>query len=142
MTKWQKRKQIKKQLRKKSREVSIASARSRTNQRSRQQTREMTQLEALGEEIIQAPPDGSTLRELLAKHIDRMFRDPNDILEIRIFEGIGAHFRPGGAGVIEADAVLADRTLCTLGPDACVELIRVADRAAHPSAQYRDRPRA
>ena len=42
---------------------------SRTNQRSRQRTREMTQLEALGEEIIQSPPDGSTLQELLATHV-------------------------------------------------------------------------
>jgi serine phosphatase RsbU (regulator of sigma subunit) len=68
---------------------------SRTNQRSRQRTREMTQLEALGEEIIQAPPDGSTLRELLTAHVGQMFQDPRDILEIRIFEGIEL---PGFAG--------------------------------------------
>ncbi len=59
----------------------------RTNLRSQQLTREMTQLEALGEEIIQAPADGSTLRELLKKHVNRMFQDPRDILEIRIFDG-------------------------------------------------------
>ena len=61
---------------------------SRINQRSRQRTREMTQLETLGEEIIQAPPDGSTLRELLVKHVGGMFQDANDILEIRIFNGV------------------------------------------------------
>jgi len=60
---------------------------------------------------------------------------------IRIFKGIGARFRAGGTGVIEADAALEARTLCNLGDDACVELIRVADRAAHPSAQYRDPPK-
>ncbi len=61
---------------------------SRLNQRSQQRTREMTQLEALGEEIIQAPPDGSTLREILEKHVKEMFPDPQDILEIRVFEGV------------------------------------------------------
>jgi len=61
---------------------------SRTNQRSQQRTREMTQLEALGEDIIQAHPDGSTLREILETHVKGMFSDPQDILEIRIFEGV------------------------------------------------------
>lgn len=70
---------------------------SRTNQRSRQRTREMTQLEALGEEIIQAPPDASTLRDLLAEHVEGMFQDPNDILEICIFEGIDLPGFEGGA---------------------------------------------
>ena len=60
----------------------------RTNQHSRQRTREMTQLEALGEEIIQAPADGSTLMKLLEKHVKSMFQDPSDILEIRIFDAI------------------------------------------------------
>jgi serine phosphatase RsbU (regulator of sigma subunit) len=71
---------------------------SRINQHSRQRTREMTQLEALGEEIIQAPPDGSTLRELLAKHVSVMFQDAGDILEIRIFKDVAL---PGFAGNIE-----------------------------------------
>jgi len=61
---------------------------------------------------------------------------------IRIFEGIGAQFAPSGPGVMEAATVLATRTLCNLGDDACKELIRVADRAAHPSAQHRDLPPA
>ncbi len=68
---------------------------SRTNQHSRQRTREMTQLEALGQKIIQAPADGSTLREILEKQIAGMFQDPQDILEIRIFEGTNF---PGFAG--------------------------------------------
>ncbi|MFN2232715.1 MAG: PP2C family protein-serine/threonine phosphatase [Anaerolineales bacterium] len=68
-----------------------------TNQRSNQRTREMTQLEALGEAIIQAPPDGSTLKELLVQSVERMFQDPNDMLEIRIFEGIDTPGFEGGA---------------------------------------------
>jgi serine phosphatase RsbU (regulator of sigma subunit) len=68
-----------------------------TNQRSSQRTREMTQLEVLGEEIIQAPPNGSTLKELLAKHVERMFQDPSDMLEIRIFDGIELPGFEGGA---------------------------------------------
>jgi serine phosphatase RsbU (regulator of sigma subunit) len=54
-------------------------------------------LEALGEEIIQAPADGSTLKEILLKNIEGMFRDPSDILEIRIFEGIDLPGFEGGA---------------------------------------------
>ena len=72
----------------------------RTNERSRQRTREMTQLEALGEEIIQSPADGCTLRELLAKYVERMFQDPRDILEIRIFEEIDLPGFEGGAEAI------------------------------------------
>jgi serine phosphatase RsbU (regulator of sigma subunit) len=70
----------------------------RTNERSRQRTREMTQLEALGEEIIQAPPDGSTLMELLSDHVAKMFQDPSDRVEIRIFDGVEM---PGFAGGVE-----------------------------------------
>jgi serine phosphatase RsbU (regulator of sigma subunit) len=69
----------------------------RTNERSRQRTREMTQLEALGEEIIQAPADGSTLRKILDRHIEQMFQYLGDILEIRIFEGIDLPGFEGGA---------------------------------------------
>jgi len=72
---------------------------SRANQRSQQRTREMTQLEALGEEIIQAPADGSTLMEILPGHIDAMFPDPLDILEIRIFEDVDL---PGFLGDAES----------------------------------------
>ena len=61
---------------------------------------------------------------------------------IRIFQGIGAQFAASGPGVMEASTILAAHTLCNLGHDACVELIRVADRAAHPSAQHRDIPPA
>ena len=71
----------------------------RTNEHSRQRTREMTQLEALGEEIIQASADGSTLMKLLEKHVNSMFQDPSDILEIRIFKEIDL---PGFEGDAEA----------------------------------------
>lgn len=57
---------------------------------------------------------------------------------IRIFERLGARFEPAGPGLIEADALLHRDTLCTLGDDACTELIRIADRAAHPSASGGD----
>ena len=70
---------------------------SRANQRSQQRTREMTQLEALGEEIIQAPADGSTLMEILPRYIEAMFPDPLDILEIRIFEDVDLPGFEGGA---------------------------------------------
>jgi len=72
---------------------------SRTNQRSEQRGREMTQLEALGEEIIQAPPDGSTLSDMLARTAAAMFQDPRDILEIRIFENVDL---PGFAGTAQS----------------------------------------
>jgi len=69
----------------------------RTNQRSRQRTREMTHLEALGEEIILAPADGSTLKKILTKHIGAMFQDPRDILEVRIFPEVDLPGFEGGA---------------------------------------------
>jgi RimJ/RimL family protein N-acetyltransferase len=57
---------------------------------------------------------------------------------IRIFERIGARTHAAGPGLVRAEAVLGDRLLCNLGDEACAELIRVADRAAHPSAQHRN----
>jgi RimJ/RimL family protein N-acetyltransferase len=59
---------------------------------------------------------------------------------VRIFEGLGARFDPAGPGLVEADARLDRDTLCTLGDEACTELIRVADRAAHPSATMGEEP--
>ena len=56
---------------------------------------------------------------------------------VRIFQGIGAGFVNVGPGLVRAEAVLRTDTLCTLGDDACTELIRVADRAAHPSVHMR-----
>ncbi len=52
------------------------------NENSQQRTRELARLEALGEAIIQAPADASTLHELLATHVSKMF--PRDMVEIRI----------------------------------------------------------
>jgi len=59
---------------------------------------------------------------------------------VRIFEGIGAGFENAGPGLLKADAPLQTAAVCTLGDDACIELTRVADRAAHPSAHMRDEP--
>jgi hypothetical protein len=56
---------------------------SRANERWRQRARELMQLEALGQAIIQAPADASTLQELLASHVSSMF--PQDIVEVRLF---------------------------------------------------------
>jgi len=57
---------------------------------------------------------------------------------IRIFEQLGAGFENAGQGLVKADVVLRPHTLCTLGNAACTELIRVAGRAAHPSAHTRE----
>lgn len=56
---------------------------SRTNERSQQRARELTRLEALGEALIQAPPDLSTLESVLREHVISMF--PVDRFELRLF---------------------------------------------------------
>lgn len=61
---------------------------SQTNLRSMRQSREMTELEQLGEEVLQAPPDGSTLADILKKRVTPMFSNALDIFEIRIFDGV------------------------------------------------------
>jgi RimJ/RimL family protein N-acetyltransferase len=57
---------------------------------------------------------------------------------VRIFERIGARMHTAGPGLLRGEAALGDQVLCNLGDEACAELIRVADRAAHPSAQDRN----
>jgi serine phosphatase RsbU (regulator of sigma subunit) len=57
---------------------------SQTSQRSQQRARELAHLEALGEALIQAPPDPSVLPDLLATHIESMF--PRDRIEVRLFQ--------------------------------------------------------
>lgn len=57
---------------------------SRTVDRSLQRARELTQLEALSEALIQAPPDLSTLEDLLREHARRMF--PQERVEVRLFD--------------------------------------------------------
>jgi serine phosphatase RsbU (regulator of sigma subunit) len=52
---------------------------------SSQRSREVTQLEQLGRAIITAPVDASTLHEVLADHVPRMFGYHQ--LEIRLFAG-------------------------------------------------------
>lgn len=57
---------------------------SQTNQRSQQRARELARLEALGEALIQAPPDLSTLTDLLRMYVVNMF--PQDHVELRLFQ--------------------------------------------------------
>jgi serine phosphatase RsbU (regulator of sigma subunit) len=56
---------------------------SRTNAKSGQRARELAHLERLGESIIQAPADASTLSAILEEHIPNMF--PQERVEIRLF---------------------------------------------------------
>ncbi len=56
---------------------------------------------------------------------------------VRIFEKMGAGFQNAGPGLLKAEAALQPGSLCTLGEAACTELVRVADRAAHPSVHMR-----
>jgi RimJ/RimL family protein N-acetyltransferase len=58
----------------------------------------------------------------------------------RIFERIGARFEHEAPGILRAEATLRPETVRPLGDEACRELIRVADRAAHPSAAQLDPP--
>ena len=62
----------------------LAHVLSRANERSQQRARELARLEALGEALIQAPPNLCTLESVLAEHIESMF--PQDRVEIRLFE--------------------------------------------------------
>lgn len=51
--------------------------------RSQQRSRELEKLEQLGRAIINAPPDASTLSNVLKEHVANMF--PYSLIEIRIF---------------------------------------------------------
>jgi serine phosphatase RsbU (regulator of sigma subunit) len=62
----------------------LAHSLSRTVEHSQQRARELAQLETLGEALIQAPPDLSTLPELLEEHVNRMF--PQDRVEINLYD--------------------------------------------------------
>jgi len=53
-------------------------------ERSRQLTREFAELEALGEALIAAPADASTLKDVLALYLPRMF--PVERVEILLFD--------------------------------------------------------
>jgi len=57
---------------------------SEADERSRQLAREFAELEALGEALIEAPADASTLGEVLASYLPRMF--PVERVEILLFE--------------------------------------------------------
>ena len=67
---------------------SLAHYLSLTNQRNMQQAKEMTQLEKLGEEILQSPPDGSMLAEILHKRIKSMFSSQTDIIALHLFDDL------------------------------------------------------
>ncbi|HET9223233.1 MAG TPA: PP2C family protein-serine/threonine phosphatase [Roseiflexaceae bacterium] len=58
---------------------------SRAVERSGQRSRELAQLERLGRAIIAAPPDASTLPQILAEFVPPMFR--YNQIEIRLFAG-------------------------------------------------------
>jgi serine phosphatase RsbU (regulator of sigma subunit) len=57
---------------------------SKAEARSREQARELNQLERLAQHIIEAPPDGSTLPELLAAALPALF--PAERLTIHLFD--------------------------------------------------------
>jgi serine phosphatase RsbU (regulator of sigma subunit) len=63
----------------------LAQRLSRAVERSGQRSRELAQLERLGRAIIAAPPDASTLSEILAEFVPPMFRYYQ--IEIRLFAG-------------------------------------------------------
>jgi serine phosphatase RsbU (regulator of sigma subunit) len=56
---------------------------SRAVERSQQRSRELARLEQLGRAILHAPPDASTLPQLLCEHVPGMF--PSSQIEIRRF---------------------------------------------------------
>jgi serine phosphatase RsbU (regulator of sigma subunit) len=63
----------------------LAQRLSRAVERSGQRSRELAQLEQLGRAIIAAPPDASTLPEILAESVPPMFLSV--LIEIRLFAG-------------------------------------------------------
>jgi serine phosphatase RsbU (regulator of sigma subunit) len=71
---------------------------SRADARSRRQSREFAQLQALGEAIIEAPADASTLPDLLAEHLALLF--PVERAEVVLFEpesdAVWSPFQVGG----------------------------------------------
>ena len=56
---------------------------SRAAERSQQRSRELEKLERLGQAILDAPPDASTLPDILKEHVSTMF--PRGQIEIRLF---------------------------------------------------------
>ena len=56
---------------------------SRAAERSQQRSRELERLERLGRAILDAPPDASTLPDVLKEHVSTMF--PRGQIEIRLF---------------------------------------------------------
>lgn len=62
----------------------LANHLSRANERSQQQAREFAILEELGEALIKAKPDGTTLSDILGEYLPRMF--PNDRAAVHLFD--------------------------------------------------------
>ena len=59
---------------------------------SRQKSRQLERLEQLGEDLLEAPPDASTLAELLQKHVPLMF--PSGRVAIWLANGGFLHRHP------------------------------------------------
>ena len=68
--------------------------------RSRQRSRELEMLEQLGRAIIEAPPDGSTLSDVLAEHVTGMFSA--EWVEICIFPDQVVYGHPPGRPPVAA----------------------------------------
>lgn len=66
---------------------------SRAVERSNQRTRELSKLEQLSRAIIDAPPDASSLPELLGQHVPEMFSQSNIV--IHIFPDMQLYSGPG-----------------------------------------------
>lgn len=98
---------------------------SRTNERSQQRARELTRLEALGEALIQAPPDLSTLESVLREHVMNMF--PMDRFELRLFPVEGDDVPAGFTWPALHLTAPADRPPL---PDADWERLRAANQSA------------
>jgi len=77
---------------------------SKANDRSQRQSREFAELQALGEAMIQAPADASTLPDLLAEYLPRLF--PVERVEVYLFESdaepVWSRFHFGRPGSLPA----------------------------------------
>ena len=83
--------------------------------RSRQRSRELEKLEQLGRAIIDAPPDGSTLSQVLAEHVTGMFSA--EWVEICVFpDQVVYHHPPDRAAV----AAPVWQWLCTTPESRCL----------------------
>ena len=92
---------------------------SKADARSRRQAREFAELQALGEAIIESPADASTLPELLADHLARLF--PVERVEVHLFEP--------DAAVVWSPFHLGQPESLPPAADELWEQLRVSDKA-------------